>query len=238
MSRGRDWERSAKEDAPTRREYRDLLRAAKRLDGDEKLRYTFTVRTMGELGLRAGEVCHLHREWLDLERGRIKIPSHDPCDHGRNGDVCGYCKSQSRDALEHRPDDYTLEDELETRWKPKLEASSRTVFYDFDDELYGLFDMFFHRHKRYPWCRSSINRLVNDLVEECDLIDDKDRMYPHAFRGHAASRFAREGMRAHTLRRYMGWGSVEAALEYIRMEADDVKEQLSRLDLELKGYTG
>lgn len=229
MSRGRDWERSAKEDAPTRREYRDLLRAAKRLDGKDEFKYTFITRTMGELGLRAGEVSHMRRDWVDLERGRIEIPAHDPCDHGRDGSVCGYCRSQAKQAVDYRPDELTLEGELQRRWKPKLGASNRSVIYNFDDSLFELFDVFFHRHERFPWCRSVFNRWVNDLAEESDLIEDKDEIYPHAFRGHAARRFARKGMRAHTLRRHMGWGSVEAALDYIRMEADDIEDELSRI---------
>lgn len=225
----RDWNRSAREDAPSAREYRDLLRTAKALDEESDkydLRHTFLVRTMGELGLRAGEVTHMRKTWVDLDRGRIEIPSHDPCDKGRDGGPCGYCKSQAHQAVDYPSNDLTVEEELETRWKPKLESSARIVPYSFDDSLVELYDQFFQKYDQYPWCRSAMNRWVNNLAEESEEIEKKDDIYPHAFRGHAARRFAREGMRAHPLRRLMGWGTVDSAMDYIRMEANDLEKEL------------
>lgn len=174
-------------------------------------------------GLRTGKVSHMRHNQIDPERGWIEILAHDPCDHGHGGSVCGYCRSQAKTGN-------TLSTgRTNARRRTSVLLKNRSVIYNCNDSLFALFDVFFHRHERFPWCRSAFNRWVNDLAEESDFIEDKDEIYPHAFRGHAARRFARKGMRAHTLRRHMGWGSVEAALDYIRMEADDIEDVLSRI---------
>ncbi|SDD79697.1 Phage integrase family protein [Natrinema hispanicum] len=176
---------------------------------------------MGELGLRAGEVSHIEGDWVDLDRGTLRIPTYSDCS-------CGYCKSQAELAVSYRPDETDLETELSKRWKPKLEASARTVPYNFDEGLVDLYDRFFAEYDDFPRSRVVINRRVKRVAEAAELVEP-DEIYPHAFRGHAAKYHARSGVGAHQLREFMGWSTVDAAMKYIKMVAPDVEREFNRI---------
>lgn len=219
--------RSAREDAPRRHVFRALFRAAReKVKPKFRDECAFIVATAGLLGLRGGEICHMTREWVDLDRGVIYIPRHDPCTKA-DGDPCGYCHKRVRSAIEH-DDGLTYEEALAQRWQPKMEASSRPVWYDWSDTLVRLYDDFFTKYDRYKHSRVSINRRVDMVAEACELIEDTDDVYPHALRGHAARYHAQNGMRVHQLTRFMGWENLDSALPYIKMESGDVREALHR----------
>lgn len=54
----------------TDQEYRQLLRAANKLD----YRYGFTVYALGHTGMRTGELAHFRPDWFDAESKLITIP--------------------------------------------------------------------------------------------------------------------------------------------------------------------
>ncbi|WP_135807314.1 tyrosine-type recombinase/integrase [Halorussus marinus] len=84
------------------REYELLVEGARRIDDDlRSLEALFVAFVGGRLGLRPGEIAHMTSEWVDWRRRRICIPYHEPCEKGRDGGICGYCRSQSEQRAEY-----------------------------------------------------------------------------------------------------------------------------------------
>lgn len=219
---------SAKKDAPSERTYRELKRAAQ--DGvspEKRLECEFILRMMGELGLRSGEVVHLSENWVDFERLVIRIPEHDPCTSGKNETPCGYCRQQARQ-IGNDGGDRDYEKALLDRWEPKNADSSRNVWYGWNKELVDLVDEFFIEHDEFPLSRVSVNRRVKSIAKEARTVDES-AIYPHALRGHAARFQARKGMRAFQLKKFMGWSDIGGAIDYIKMESEDVQSELRRV---------
>lgn len=92
----------SRDDALTSRQWERMFRASYDVDDPEiALECRMLAVTCGRLGLRAGEVTHLHRDWLDWSDGSIQIPSYYDCTKGKNeGEVCGYCRNRARDNLD------------------------------------------------------------------------------------------------------------------------------------------
>lgn len=233
---------SAKDDAPTRREYLDLRRAAEnkvsidRVEDDEaRLECTFFVRVMGELGLRAGELTHITEDWIDFNEDIIYIPSHDRCDFGEDDAACGYCKKQARQAA-RKNEGLSYEKALRDRWSPKNEASKRQVPFGWDPSLVELIHEYFAEHDHVDCSRATLNRRITKVAEYSKLVDE-DEIYPHALRSHAAIYHARKGMSAFHLMELMGWNDVSGAMPYIEMVSTDVDSELNRIHSGRRGMT-
>lgn len=225
---------SAKEDTPSSREYRTLRRAARedvdhttRDTNDIRLECQFTLRLMGELGLRAGELVHVTEDWVNFDQNTLEIPSHDQCQKGRDGGPCGYCKQQAKTRASSRENE-TYETALREYWRPKNEASSRRIWFGWDESLVEIIDEYLYKHDEYPHSRASANRRIDRIAEACEMVDKED-VYPHALRGHAAKLHAGKGMRSFQLKEFMGWSDVDGAMDYIKMAADDVETELRRI---------
>jgi len=48
-------------------------------DKSKRIETCFIILMAGRVGLRAGEIQHMRREWIDWYRGEIAIPRYDPC---------------------------------------------------------------------------------------------------------------------------------------------------------------
>ena len=94
--------RHSKERALTEREFERLLQAVERIDDPWYREVTrFIVIVAGRLGLRAGEIAHMHRDWVDFRSGIITIPKYEPCTKGEDGGPCGYCRSLAKSVVDH-----------------------------------------------------------------------------------------------------------------------------------------
>lgn len=225
---------SAREDAPSAREYRCLKRAArdhvthlKRDDDEFRLECELVIRLMGELGLRAGEVPHLKESWVDFDQLEITLPTYDRCEDGQDGGPCGYCKQQAQQMANKR-DDISYETALRKFWRPKNEMAARTIWFGWNEDLVEILDEYLYKFGAYKHSRVSINRRVDKVASECNMVDVDD-VYPHALRGHAALFHAKKGMRAYQLKEFMGWSEVDGAMDYIKLAANDVKSELKRV---------
>lgn len=227
-------ERSAKEDIPTPREYRALLRAAREkvdMKGEDtqefRLECTFIIRVMGEVGLRGGELAHLSDEWVDYSQNIIEIPNFDRCEMGQDGGACGYCKHQARLRSKKR-DDTTYETALREYWQPKTESSARRIWFGWDEDLVEIIDEFLYKNDRYTGSRASVNRRIDRIAEACERVEKED-VYPNALRAHAAKFHSVRGMRAYHLKEFMGWSDVDGAMDYIKMSSSDIESELRRI---------
>lgn len=223
----------ARDNAPTPREYRDLRRAVQNRveasrgdDYEHRLECEFVLRMMGELGMRAGEIAHMKEDWVDFDRLQIEIPEFQQCEKGKDGGPCGYCKKQAKQSV--KKTDVSYEKALRRCWSPKNEMAARTIPFGWDDELVDLIDEYMYKHGGFPKARVAINRRVDDMTEESDRVDKED-VFPHALRAHAAIYHAKKGMRAYHLTEFMGWADVSGAMPYIKMAADDLQTEMKRV---------
>jgi len=84
------------------REFELFVRAARQLDCDLKSQEAvFIAFVCGRLGLRSGELTHLHEDWIDWRRRMIKIPAQRNCTKGKDGGICGSCWQSVRQKVDH-----------------------------------------------------------------------------------------------------------------------------------------
>lgn len=217
--------RHSHEDALSETEFETLLDVTTELENPADTDCYVILLLGGRLGMRAGEIAHLQEEWIDWERKQIQIPSYDNCTKGRDGGACGYCRSQARQAVGYRPDELTLDEELEERWKPKTKTSARTIPFDFSDRVELCLREFFKDYDQYPRCRSSMNRRMDTLAEAAGM--DRGKLYPHALRATAATYHAFRGLSVVPLQSLMGWADMATAQKYIRLSGGATAQALN-----------
>lgn len=215
--------RHAEQDAIDIETFDRLLEAADELDEPHRQECRFVLVAAGRLGLRAGEIAHLEEHWIDWERSRINIPRYEPCDRGRDGGVCGYCRKRARSRVEHE-DDLTFEAALEERWNPKTPHSVRSVPFDFDERVERVVEAFFWHYDRYEHSRQSVNRRVNKVAEAAGL--DPSTLYPHALRATAATYHAYQGVSTPAIQSLFGWKNLAVAQKYIRLSGEATADAL------------
>ncbi|QBI90041.1 tyrosine integrase/recombinase [Halobacterium phage ChaoS9] len=219
-------ERHAHEDALNETEFEKLLEGARRLTPPANLEATFIIHMSGKLGMRIGEISHMKRTWIDVEQGLIEVPSHEPCEKGRDGGLCGYCRRQAKRTYQNDPENRNLDELLESYWEPKTEAAERAVPYEFDDSVADVVSSFFEYYYEVPLSVNTCRRRVKDAAEQSDL---NRRIYPHALRATAASTHAYEGLNIASMKAMMGWAKLSTAEKYIRISGGRTKRALLEL---------
>jgi len=218
--------RHSHQDALDDQTYRQLLDAAHDLDEPFNAETAFILVAGGRLGMRGGEISHCKEHWVNWSRELIEIPKHEPCTDGQNGEVCGYCRSQSEQALGYDPS-IPLEQELSERWKPKTSNSARAIPFGFDAEVKAVVEAFFNENDEYPHSRVSVNRRVDRVAREAGV--DSTRVYPHALRATAATHHAYRGLRTVPLQSLLGWERIETAQKYVRLSGGATAEALEQV---------
>ncbi|MDB2225774.1 site-specific integrase [Halorubrum ezzemoulense] len=210
--------RHASADAPSRDEFKRLLRAAGLADTPgRRVEDRFICHASGRLTLRSGELIHFHEGWVDRDRKIIKIPGLDDCS-------CRYCRERVQELAETH-DDVDAEDALEVYWQPKYEASIRAIPYGYSERSIEIVETFVDEVGHLDVAQSTINRRVNTLQERASL----DRLYPHALRAAAAFYWAEQGMEAHYLQALMGWEDMRVAVAYIQATGNQLADRINQL---------
>lgn len=98
----------ARDDALSTRQFERLVAATYGVDDPGmEAECRAALFLAGRLGMRKGEIAHVHEDWMDFAGGKITIPEHDDCTKGkREGEVCGYCRRRAVD----RAETHTLSD--------------------------------------------------------------------------------------------------------------------------------
>lgn len=203
----------------------ELVDAAYGLEEPFATETAFILYAAGRLGLRAGEICHIHEDWINWERSLIEIPSYYPCTKGEDGDVCGYCHKAAEQAASY-DDSLTVKEGLRERWNPKTENSARAIPFDFTDEVHAVVEAFFEQYDRYESSRASVNRRVDRALEAAGY--DTGRCFPHALRATAATWHAYRGVDAVPLQALFGWADLATAQKYIRLSGGATQEALRK----------
>lgn len=206
--------RHSHQDALSESEFDRLVEATDDLEKPYDAECLFVLVAAGRLGMRAGEIMHMRESWIDLDTNQIRIPSFDPCDHGKDGTICGYCHSQAQLAVDWH-DDLTMDEALQNRWEPKTSNSARAIPFDFDPFIQTVVEEFFADRDRWPHSRVSINRRVDRVLEAAGY--DTSKCYPHSLRATAASYHAYRGLPAAALQSLFGWSNLSTAQKYLRL---------------------
>ena len=215
--------RNAKQDAVDEPTFERLLEATDELDEPYQTECAGILIFGGRLGMRGGEIVHIDESWVNWDRKMIEIPMHDRCDHGENGEPCGYCCQQAALA-ESNNEGLSYDEALEQRWEPKTSNSARAIPFDFDAEVEAAVAAFFERFDRYEHSRASINRRVDRLLDAAEL--PKDTTYPHALRASAATWHSYRGLSAPALQSLFGWANLDTAQKYIRLSGGATADAL------------
>lgn len=205
--------RHSHEDALTEASFHDLVATAKQLPEPFDAECVAVLYLAGRLGLRAGEIAHIRKSWVNREQQVIEIPRHSPCQTGKGGSVCGYCKKRAQSAANHN-EDLSYEEALDQRWEPKTAKGARAVPYDFDPEVEAVVEAFFDDYDHWPTSRIGVNRRVDRVAEAADY---NDRIYPHSLRATALSFHASLGVPPAALQAMAGWAQLQVANKYVRL---------------------
>jgi integrase len=184
--------RHSHEDALSEAKFEALIGVTDDLDPPADAECYVLLLLGGRLGMRAGEIAHMQADWIDWERKQIQIPSYENCTKGRGEGVCGYCRSQAKQAVGYRPDELMLEGEMSRRWKPKTDTSARTVPFDFSERIELCLREFFAEHDAYPHSRASMNRRMDQFADAAGI--DREKIYPRCLRATAATYHAYRGL--------------------------------------------
>lgn len=198
--------RHSREDALNEREFAILVDALDDVDADYRAECRWILYAAGRLGLRAGEISHARREWIDWERDQIQIPSHSECS-------CGYCRKRAEETAEAL-DDVSFEEAMADRWNPKTSNSVRTVPFGFDEDVKAAVCAFWIDRDEYSHSRVSVNRRVDRLLDASPY--SREKTYPHALRATAACHYAYQGVPPVALQGMFGWADLTTAQKYVR----------------------
>jgi integrase len=222
MAKSQRSENWARESAPTRREFKKMLDGIEQdMTGEIAIQCKFILYSIGELGLRAAEVVHMKKDWVDLHKNLIDIPEWEYCE-------CGYCKQQAEQAA-NKNTDVTYEEAIRDRWKPEQPSAIREVPFGYNQDIVELYKLFFDFYEEYPRSRSSINRRVDRIVEASGIGRDKSSINPQTLRSAAATYHADNGMHPESLADFMGWASAETALKHMRRSSNGLQNELNRI---------
>lgn len=214
--------RHSYEDAISEQTFDALDAAAESMPEPYRSECLLVLYAAGRLGLRAGEICHLHESWVDWERSIIEIPSHQSCEKGRHGGLCGYCRHQARQSVAKTGVD--LETAEARMWSPKTPTAARPVPFDFDGRTAAVVEEFFMFHDGFDSSRSSVNRRVDRLLERAGY--PTSMAYPHSLRATAATHHAYRGLSAVALQALLGWSDLSTAQKYIRLSGGATQQAL------------
>lgn len=214
--------RHSREDAISDAQFDRMFDAADDMPEPYRLDCLYILITAGRLGLRAGELCHLEESWVNWERDQLEIPSHQPCEKGRDGGPCGYCRHQSRQSVEKTGVDY--ETAIKRMWSPKTSTAARAVPFGFDDRVETVLEEFFMFRDGFERSRSAVNRRVDRVLDAVGL--PRSTCYPHSLRATAAIYHATRGLNTAALQALMGWNQLATAQKYVLLSGEQTRRAL------------
>lgn len=188
-----DWERKPLEDD----ELTQLLTAAEEY-GDEKDR--LIVYTLANTGMRAGELAHMERSWVNFQDSRIEIPEDQPCE-------CGECKRE-RDGT----------------WQPKTDNGARKIPL-LDRDTQGILRAWFELRDEVGMSRKTIWDRVKDIAKETTLTK---KVTPHVLRHTYGTILAEQDFTAAEIKAAMGHESLETSERYIQYSGRRLQDAFER----------
>lgn len=212
-NRSTDGVTHSKEDALDEREFEQFWEGSQRMDDYFGMEARLIAMLAGRLGLRAGEIAHLKEDWINWRDKRIEVPAHQTCEKGKDGGMCGNCRQQVEQCVDHN-DDVRYEDVVDNWWRPKTEAAVRGVPWDWSPRAELVIERFFDRFDGFDRSYTAISRRVKRAAEHAPHLKPED-IYPHCLRASSATYLASRGLGPHALCSMLGWCNLSTAQVYI-----------------------
>ena len=212
-------------------EFERLLIGASRGSSRQAAAYDLETRALilitGRLGLRRGEMAHLDESWVDTHQKMLRIPDYDPCTSGRDGGLCGYCRQAVEQMERHRDD--PDRDALESLyWRPKTEASVRSIPYAaVSSRIEFAVEWLIEELGGWPYSGSTVRRRIEEAAENAPGLDKT--VTPHGLRGTAATYHAGNGVRWQALKTMMGWRENDTPKQYLSIDGAMTKKALNEV---------
>ena len=247
--------RYSREDALTEREFEQLVKETYELEEPYDIQTRFILFAAGMMGMRGGEIAHFRGEWVDWSAKMVRIPRHDDCDFGTDGDVCGYCKNRARDYMETH--NQTIEekvDELREHHPHKDERILREIAEtEIEDDEITMDEALEMRWQ--PKTEAAIRSIPFDFDVRIELAIEEfceeyskfpvakatinrrvnrvvesspveRRVYPHSLRATAATIHASRSVSPYALMGIMGWKDIETARSYINSSDETAAREI------------
>jgi len=183
----------------------------------EQEKFVFTILLY--TGLRASELIHMTRKWIDYKRHFIIIPDEQICN-------CYKCKSNRKYLSKKHADDLNEHQKLIMKgyWVPKTISSARTI--PIVPEARAVLYPFFKEHKTvmeiFPLTQY-LNYTLTKIQKRCKI-----KLFPHCLRGTFATMLARKGFNQFEITDVMGWADINVAVFYIKLSGIVLKEAFEK----------
>jgi hypothetical protein len=191
------------------------------LESDRRRRDAcYVLLSMGRLGLRPGELGHMHEDWIDWRRGEVNVPARDPC-------ACRECwKRASR--RQERGDDRSLEAIVRADcWSPpEGERAARSLPFGWSRRLAAALDGVLGERPYLDADRPQIEALLREAAENAwDL--DPEAVSPATLRATAGEFLATAGFGPRRLADLLVVDE-ETAGEFARVGGGELREYMYR----------
>jgi len=226
--------------------FQRLYAGACKIDNPEhRFLACYIILLMGRLGLRIAELQHLREEWIDWERGEIRIPERDPCacqrcwiqaydEWGRDGlrelknrddyewngaSTWKHCTSEQREEIVEKADSCTpgtlKKIVVEDQFGAKYDKSARTIPFGWSERLTCVLMTFFDRYDSLDYVQNWINELITKAAENAEGINE-DEISAHNLRATGLTFLADCSVDPKMLRDLAGWEDIQTAVKYLR----------------------
>jgi len=186
-------------------------------DRKQRLRASAVILLGGRLGLRPGEIQHLHEGWIDWGAGELRIPDRDPC-------ACDHCWETAR-VLQRAGDGRRLAEIVtETMWTPS--GGGRTIPFGWSQRLTGLLAAICSAEGYLDVSVESMTRLLAQSARRAEGLDHTEVDFC-TLRSTAAAFFADTGVSTPRLADLVG-EDVDRIRPFVSHEGGDLREQLYR----------
>lgn len=236
--------RHSREDALTERQFELLYQSIDDMKTSKRLETKFILMCAGRMGMRAGEIAHISKNWTDTSTHTIEIPEHDPCDFGKFADPCGYCRNRARDYIETQNRSFgdvisDVKDQYPQLDKQAIKTIAQDNFKEGSISFEEALDL-----RWSPKTQSSARSIPYDFDVRVQLVFEdffdnyskfpkskctinrristvaekselENDVYPHSLRATAAMLHASRGVSPYSLMSTMGWETLETARAYI-----------------------
>ncbi len=186
-------------------------------DRQRRLRASAVLMLGGRLGLRPGEIQHLHEEWIDWGRGELTIPERDPC-------ACQQCWETARHAQRAGDGRPLREIVTESTWSPP--GAERTIPFAWSERLTAILARLCEDEGYLTLSAEAMVRLVERSAYHAEGLDD-DAVDFRNLRATAALFFADAGFEPRRVENLLGEDDHTRAM--VQRMGGDARQQLSEL---------
>jgi integrase/recombinase XerD len=158
------------------------------------------IRTLAFTGMRASELAHMSKEWIDWQENIIKIPRRQECD-------CGECQR-----------------EREGTWEPKTQNGVRGIPLR-DRDTRRLLHSYFDLNDSIGISRIAIWHRVKEVAKQTDITK---KITPHVLRHTYGTLLAEQDFTAAEITSAMGHKSIEASERYIQYSDRRLQDAFDR----------